>query len=88
MTLPWVIEAQKCGKDDWNRLHEIKRALRRGGGTSGFVDDWIYDSAMTQEEAQKLAEQLTRSGTATLADLCECCRHYQEKTLRNHCQVF
>lgn len=76
LTLPWVVEAQQAEENDWERLHKIKRALRNGGGTSGFTDDWICVGAMTQQDVAELAEKIVRNSEVTLADLCAYCRHY------------
>ena len=76
LTLPWVAEAIQQEEDDWSQIHAVQRALRGSGYSPGFVEDWKFAGAMTQQDVNSLVETIVNLGEVNLGLLCRACRHY------------
>jgi len=75
-TLPWVEEAHASEGSDWDRKNAVRRALRGGGESPGFIEDWLFEGAITRDDASAMAEKILRSNAVSLAHLTARCRHY------------
>jgi len=71
-----VEEALQCDGTDWDRSHAVRRALRGCGSSPGFVEDWLFDGAMTPHDVTMLVESIVSGCRVELAHLCCACRHY------------
>lgn len=76
LTLPWVQRALSSGGDDWDLRHSVRRALRGFGGSPGFVEDWLYEGAITSTAINEMLETILSSNEVSLALLTRDCRHY------------
>lgn len=82
LTMPWVEEALRCEGTEWDRAHAVRRALRGCGCSPGFVEDWLFDGAMTPNDVTVMVELIVRGGAVELAQLCGACRHYSGPELK------
>jgi len=76
LTMPWVEDALKAQASDWDRAHSVHRALRGVGGSPGFVEDWLFEGAMTQSDVTRLIDLIVEHNEVDFADLVRSCRHY------------
>lgn len=76
LTMPWVEEALQCEGTEWDRAQAVRRALRGSESSPGFVEDWLFDGAMTPHDVTAMVELIVRGGVIELAHLCNACRHY------------
>lgn len=80
-TLPYLTEIK--GDSEWERRHNLSRALRGNATSPGFVEDWIIDKAMTPRDVRLLTNEILNEG-ASLERLVKRCRHYLGPEQENH----
>ena len=76
LTLPWVEDALQSQGSDWDRAHAVHRALRGVGGSPGFVEDWLFEGALTKADVTELIDLIIEHNEVDLAILVRSCRHY------------
>ena len=76
-SLPFIRAARNTEGTDWDRAHAIRRAMRGHGGSPGFMEDWLFEGAITERDASGLIDSVLQTGNVDLAIISRDCRHYQ-----------
>ena len=74
---PHIVKALKIEGSQWDRVHALKRACRGSGSSPGFLEDWIYESAITKIEAKKAIEIIVEKNSVDMNLFFDKCRHYK-----------
>jgi hypothetical protein len=70
-------------KNEWFRLHALKRAMRGVGGGPGFSDDWIFEGAISRHEVSEIINKISETGEININLFFEKCRHYTGPNPKN-----
>lgn len=84
LTLPWINDAlNKTYENDSEKSSEMGRILRGNKNSPGFLTDWIHRHAITEADARKLIDELSkRNKEITLEFICNRCRYYSGPSCR------
>jgi len=71
-----VALAQESPGTQWDRTHVVRRALRGNAESPGFVEDWVVDGAMSDDDVGALVDDIVRDVAVDLPLLARACRRY------------